>query len=135
MARPSSKIMSIVEKKAAQAGLKLALKNHNENVKSISATLKDAEKTLALAKKSADAAIAKLNKEQAVVAKQAEAGVKAAQKAFDAAYAKTLKAQAAADKGTEKLTGQLAALDAVEAAPVVKAPTAKKAKAVADALV
>lgn len=126
--RTPSKIMSIVEKKAAQAGLKLALKNHNDNVKSISGALRDAEKVLALAKKSADAVIAKLNKEQAVVAKQADAGVKAAQKAFDAVVAKTAKAEAAAAKGTDKLNSQIAALDAVEAAPAVKAAAKKPTK-------
>ena len=121
--RTPSKIMSIVEKKAAQAGLKLALKNHNENVKSISGALKDAEKVLALAKKDADAVVATLNKAQAAALKQAAASVKAAQKAFDIVAAKTEKAQAAAAKGTEKLTTQIATLEAVETAPVVKTST------------
>lgn len=129
MARTPSKIMSIVEKKAAQAGLKQALKNHNENVRSIGAALKDAEKALAAAKKEADAMIVKLNKEQAVVAKAAEKLVKTAQKAFDVEAAKAEKAAAAAAKGTEKLTSQIAAL---EEAPVSDAKPVKAGKKAAE---
>lgn len=125
MARPASKIMSLVEKKAAMAGLKQALKSHNENVKAIAVPVKDAAAALSKAKKEADAMITKLNKEQAVVAKQAEKMVKDAQKVFDATNAKAEKSAAAAAKGTDKLTSQIAEL---EAAPVSDAKPAKAGK-------
>lgn len=123
MARAPSKIMSIVEKKQAQNGLKAALKLHDADVKNVGTDLKLAEKALAAAKKAADATIKQLNKEQAVIAKAVEAGVKLAQKTFDAASTKATRLNAAAAKGHEKITGQLAALDAVVA---VKAPKVAK---------
>lgn len=126
MARQSSKIMSIAEKKVAQAGLKTALKNHNESIKAIDLTLKDAEKVLTAAKKQSDDVIKALNKEQATVAKKAETDVKAAQKAFDAVVAQHAKSTAAAAKGTEKLMTQAAALEATPTGPNVR-PTAASA--------
>ena len=54
MARQPSKIMSIVEKKAATAGLKTALKQHNDSVKLIGVEQKEADKVFAAAKKTAD---------------------------------------------------------------------------------
>ena len=117
MARQSSKIMSIAEKKVAQAGLKTALQNHNASVRAIDVTLNEAAKVMGAAKRLADATIAKLNKEQAVVAKAVEKDVKAAQKVYDAAVAKHAKLKAAADKGTEKLTAQAEALEAAPAGP------------------
>lgn len=125
MARPASKIMSLVEKKQALGGLKQALKDHNENIKAIAAPVKDAAAALSKAKKEADAMITKLNKEQAVVAKQAEKMVKDAQKVYDAAAAKHEKANVAAAKGTDKLTSQIAEL---EAAPVSDAKPVKASK-------
>lgn len=128
MARPSSKIMSIVEKKAATAGLKNAIKQHNDTVKLVNVAQKDADKVLALAKKAADVMVAEANKVLAAVSKDAAKLVADATKAHAAVVGKTAKSLAAAAKGTDKLATQLSALEAVEPAPVVKAAPAKAAK-------
>lgn len=120
------KTISASDKKAQMAGLKTALSNHNSNVKSISAALKEADKTLAAAKKEADAAVAATTK-AAVAANSKAAGVlAAAQKAYAAAVAKSEKAAAAAAKGTEKLTAQMAALEAVPVETLTKVKGAAK---------
>ena len=71
MARQTSKIMSIAEKKIAAAGLKTALKTHNESVKLIEVEQKAAVSALALAKKTADAAVKDAQKVLEGVAKAA----------------------------------------------------------------
>ena len=122
--------MTIAEKKLATTNLKTALSAHNVAVKAIDADQKAAEKALAAAKKSADLQAKDAAKAAAVIAKAADATLKAAQKAYDAAVATAAKKKDAAAKGTAKLTGQLAALDAVVAvkdAPTPKAPKAKAA--------
>jgi len=118
------KTITPAEKKLAQANLKEALKNHAALTKGITVEQKAAEKALADAKKSADATIKEAEKAAAAKRKEADAAIVAAQKAYAAAFAKAEKSKAAAAKGTEKLTGQLAALEAlaVMAAPKVKAP-------------
>jgi hypothetical protein len=134
MAKAPSKIMTIAEKKIAQTNLKVALTQHNASVKAIDVDTKAAEKALAAAKKSADTVAKEAAKTAAAVAKASDTAVKAAQKAYEAAVAKAAKAKDAAAKGTAKLTGQMAALDAVVAvkdAPVPKAPKVVKQEAVA----
>ncbi len=120
MARPSSKILSIAEKKEAIVGLKTAIKNHKAELSAVNTAFKDAEKVLALAKKTADAAVAAANKAQTAAVKDAGKALDAAQKAFDAVAKKTGKASDAGAKGTEKLAAQLAAVEAVEPAAKVK---------------
>lgn len=119
--------MSIVEKKAATAGLKTALKQHNDEVKLIAISQKEADKVFAAAKKAADVMVAEANKVLAAVVREAGKLVAEATKAHLAVSGKTVKAQAAAAKGSDKLTTQLAALETVEPAPVVKTAAAKKA--------
>ena len=122
MARPSSKILSIAEKKEAIVGLKTAIKNHKVEVAAVNATYNEAVKVLALAKKTADAAVAAANKAQAAAVKEAGKTLDAAQKAFDGIEKKHGKASDAAAKGTEKLATQLAAVEAIEPAAKVKVP-------------
>ena len=132
MAKSPSKIMTIADKKLAQANLKAALAQHNTSVKAINADQKAADAALAAAKKSADAIAKEAAKAAAAKAKEADALVKAAQKTYDAAVAKSAKAKDAAAKGTAKLTMQLVALDAAPVATAVPAPKAKKVAAAVD---
>lgn len=122
------KTLTIAEKKAQQADLKLALKNHSENVRSIAAETKAATAALNAAKKSADALAKDAEKAAAAKRKEADALVAAAQKAYAAAVAKSEKATAAAAKGTEKLNAQLAALDAIAVAATPKTTKVKAAE-------
>lgn len=123
------KTISAADKKAQLAGLKLALKQHSDNTKSISAAFKEAEKALAVAKKSSDAIAKEAAKAAEAKRKEATTAAAAAQKIFDAAVAKNTKATEAAAKGAEKLNGQIAALEAV---PLDTSATAasKKVKAI-----
>ena len=114
------KTISAPDKKAQMAGLKTALSNHNGNVKSISAALKEADKTLSAAKKESDTMVKNVEKANAVTRKTADGLLAAAQKAYAAAVAKSEKAAAAAAKGTEKLTAQIAALEALPVEPLTK---------------
>lgn len=124
MARQSSKIMSIAEKKVAQAGLKTALRNHNDSVRAIDVTLNEAAKVMGAVKRKADSAVAVSAKAHAAVTKQTAKDVQAAQKVYDAVVAKSEKLKAAAAKGSEKLTAQAAALEAAPAGPAPAAPIA-----------
>jgi ABC-type transporter Mla subunit MlaD len=120
------KTISASDKKAQMAGLKTALSNHNGNVKSISAALKEADKTLSAAKKESDTMVKNVEKANAVTRKTADSLLAAAQKAYAAAVAKSEKAAAAAAKGTEKLTAQIAALEAVPVEPLTKIKSVAK---------
>lgn len=122
MARPSSKILSIAEKKEAIVGLKTAIKNHKVEVAAVNTAYGDAVKVLALAKKTADAAVTAANKAQAAALKEANKTLAAAQKVFDGVEKKYGKASEAAAKGTEKLATQLATVEAIEPAAKVKVP-------------
>ena len=62
MARAPSKILSLAEKKAAETGLKTALKTNLASVKASEAAVADANKALTSAKKQADALAATANK-------------------------------------------------------------------------
>jgi colicin import membrane protein len=121
------KTISAAEKKIQMAGYKTALSDNKSNIKSISAALKEAEKALAVAKKSADAEVKEAEKAAAAKRKAADAAIAAAQKAHAAAAAKADKHLAAAAKGAEKITGLIAALEAVPLAAPVKAAKAKAA--------
>jgi len=129
--------MSIADKKSAVAGLKTAIKQHNEATKKLGDDAKHAASVFAAAEK-AHAAAVKAANQAVIVAQKAEAGaVKAAnkdlaeaKKVYDAAVAKGEKAKAAATKGSEKLATQLTAL---EATPTAEAPKAGKLKAKAEA--
>ena len=88
MARPSSKIMSIVEKKAATVGLKTAIKQHDAEVKLVHGAQKDADKVLAAAKKAADVLMADAAKVLAAVSKEAAKMVADATKAHAAVFGK-----------------------------------------------
>lgn len=129
MAKAPSKIMSIADKKAAQANLKTAIKQQADLAKTIATDLKAAAAALALAKKTADAQTKEAAKQAATVAKAADITLKAAQKAYDAAVATANKKGDAAAKGASKLKDQMAALDAVPTSAPVKAV---KVKAPAD---
>ena len=120
MAR-APKTLTPAEKKLALSGIKTAIKQHTENRKSISGALKEAENALATAKKSADAVTKQTEKEAAAKRKEAAAAVAAVAKQHDAAVAKHAKLNAAAEKGLEKLTAQLAMLDATPVAAAAKA--------------
>jgi hypothetical protein len=125
MARTPSKIMTVADKKAAMGLLNEAMKAHNANIKTIAVEQKAAAKALADAKKSADARAQAAEKAAAAERKVADAQLKAAQKTYDAAVAKAAKLAAAAEKGTAKLTGQIAALEAVPTEPAKRGPKAK----------
>ena len=122
MARPSSKILSIAEKKEAIVGLKTAIKSHKAEVSAVNATYSEAVKVLASAKKAADVAVTAANKAQAAAVKEAGKALAAAQKVFDGVEKKYERASEAAAKGTEKLATQLATVEAIEPAAKVKVP-------------
>ena len=137
MARQSSKIMSIADKKSAVAGLKTAIKQHNEATKKLGDDAKHAasvfiaaEKACAAAVKTAEAALTAAMKVRDVAVKAANKDLAEAKKVYDTAVAKGEKAKVAAAKGSEKLTTQLTAL---EATPTAEAPKAGKLKAKAEA--
>lgn len=118
MARPSSKIMTLADKKAAVGNLKTLLKQQAAATKDIEAGRKQAAKDLAAAKKAADAR-----------SKEAAKDLAAAQKLFDSVVAKADKAAAAAAKGTEKINSQLEALESAQVAPKAKGKAAAAATA------
>lgn len=122
MARTPSKILSIAEKKEAVVNLKTAIKTHKAEAAAVYATFREAEKTLSLAKKTADAAVSAAHKAHAASVKEAGKALTDAQKVFDGIAKRNAKAADAAAKGTEKLAGQLAAVEAVEPAPKIKVP-------------
>jgi len=122
LARQPSKIMTVADKKAAQAGLGVALKNHNAATKAVLATQKAADAALAAAAKAADARVKAVTRANATARKEADKLVKDAKKIHDAATAKTAKSIAAAAKGTAKITGQIAALESVQTRPDIKVP-------------
>ena len=132
MARQASKIMSIAEKKVAQAGLKTAMKTHSDSVKALDTQAKLDTKTLAEAQKLHNTTVAAAKKAYDAAVKDAGKALADAQKVAASASAKTLKLQTAAAKGTEKLTSQIAELDAVAAAPVNAKSVAKEAIAKAS---
>ncbi len=123
------KTISVADKKAALAGLKQALKQHSENVKSIGAETKAATAALNAAKKSADALTKEAEKAAAEKRKEATVALAAAQKAYAAAVAKAEKATAAATKGAEKINTQIAEMEAMPTAKTVKAKAAETAEA------
>lgn len=119
------KTISAADKKAALVNLKLALKQHSENVKSIGAETKAATAALNAAKKSADAITKEAEKAAAEKRKEAKVALDAAQKAYAAAVAKAEKAKVAAEKGAEKINAQIAEM---EAKPLTPTPSKGKAK-------
>ena len=132
------KTMTPADKKLAQAGLKQALKNHNDGVKAVCADFTLAQKALALAKKSADSRIKEATKTFTAVRKASDVTMAAATKVFAAAQSKNVKQLAAAAKGSDKLNAHIAALDLVPtAAPVavktLAAAVIAKAQVVAPA--
>ena len=134
MARPTSKIMTIADKKVAEAGLKTALKTHSESAKAVAAEYKLAQGVLAAALKAADVIVKEASKVHVTAIKAADKTVSEAKKVFDAAAKKYEKLNGAADKGKAKLMTQISDLAAVEAQAPVKVSKAAKAAA-ADATV
>lgn len=130
MARATSKIMSVAEKKMATASLKTVLKGTNEGVKTSELDVAAANKAMAAAKKQADALAAAATKAHEAALKEGGKLIAAAQKAVDAATKKHTKVFDAAAKGRAKIEGQLAAL---EAAPVEAAKRGPKPKVAATA--
>lgn len=122
MARPSSKILTLAEKKTAEAGLKTVLKATNEQVKASASLVDDANKALALAKKTADAQVKASNKAHDAVLKATGKAIADAQKIVDSVAKKHTKVFDAAAKGKEKVTAQLATLAAAPVAGKTKAP-------------
>lgn len=103
MARQPSKILSAAELKQHSKDLGTALKNHKAGFKSIEANHAGEKKTFDKAVKDAGAVLAAAQKVHDKAVKDATKVFEAQVKAFD-------KAKAAADKGEEKINGQLAAL-------------------------
>jgi hypothetical protein len=114
------------EKKLKLQGLKLALKQHNEEIKKVVAEGKTADKVLATAFKEAEAGVATMQKALAAAEKTCATAKKVAEKAHGVTLSKVNKFLDAAAKGTEKLTAQIAELEnPVEPTPA-PAPVAKK---------
>ena len=134
MARPTSKIMTIADKKVAEAGLKTAMKQHSESSKAVAAEYKLAQGVLAAALKAADVIVKEASKIHVTAFKATDKNVSEAKKVFDAAAKKFEKLNGAADKGKAKLMTQISDLAAVEAQAPVKVSKAAKAAA-ADATV
>lgn len=130
MARSPSKIMSVAEKKTAEAGLKLAIKNTDAAIKASETDVAIANKALMTAKKQADALVAQANKAHEAALKEGGKLITAAQKLVDAATKKHTKVFDAANKGKEKLNGQLISLSA---APVEQVRRGRPPKTTASA--
>jgi DNA-binding ferritin-like protein len=130
MARAQSKIMTVAEKKVAEAGLKSALKDNQTFVKASELAVTTANKALADAKKKADQMVAESNKAHERVLKESGKLIAAAQKVVDAETKKHTKVFDAAIKGREKLTSQLETLTAT---PVEHAKRGPKPKIKAEA--
>ena len=154
MATKKSISMTAVEKKAALASLKLAIKNHDAGVKASVAEFKAAEKAhkeaikastalgktiaadlaakLLEVKKNSDAATATALKAEEAAMKKLNSDSAKVEKDFAAATAKAEKAKAAAATGATQLASQVAL---VEAAPltVPSAPAKGKGKGKAKA--
>lgn len=122
MARAPSKILSVAEKKQAEAGLKQAIKLVDTGVTASGTEVATATKALAAAKKQADALVATASKTVAAAQKEGDKLVSAAQKALDAATKKHTKVLDAAGKGRDKLNSQLATLAATPAEPAKRGP-------------
>mgnify|MGYP000597216462 CR=1 FL=1 len=129
MARPQSKIMSIAEKKEAQANLATASKAHQENVKALKTARATAKNDFDKAVKEAHAPVIAFEKQLVALGKARDKALKDADKAFAAAIAKLDKADAAAAKGTEKFAAQTEELKNAPVAKPEKAPKAPKAGA------
>jgi hypothetical protein len=124
-----TKSLTPAEKKLKLQGLKLALKQHNEEIKKVVADGKAADKALAVATKEAEAGVATMQKALSSAEKTCAAAVKVAEKAHAANLIKVKKFLDAAAKGTEKLTAQITDLEAPIAVALAPAPAlaAKKA--------
>lgn len=127
MARPQSKILSVAEKKTAEANLKTVLKSTAAGVKASEAELAAANKGLVEAKKQADVLAKNAAKASDLALKEGGKLIAAAQKVVDAVSKKHTKVFDAAGKGREKIEGQLAALAATPAEPAKRGPKPKVA--------
>lgn len=123
--RNLSKIMSVAEKKTAEAGLKTVLKDTAAGVKASEVLLAAANANLAKAKKAADALVKEATKVHDKALKDGGKLIAIAQKEVDAASKKHTKVFDAAGKGTDKVTAQLAALAAVPVEAAKRGPKPK----------
>ena len=121
-----TKPLTPAEKKLKLQGLKLALKQHNEEIKKVVAEGKASDKVLAAAIKEAESGVAVAQKALYAAEKACAAAKKVAEKEHAGILNKVNKFLGAAAKGTEKLNTQIAELETpVEPAPAL-APVAKK---------
>lgn len=123
-----TKPLTPAEKKIKLKGLKVALKQHNDEIKKIVAESKAADKVLATASKEAEAGVAAAQKALVVAEKVCAAAKKVAEKEHAGILNKVNKFLDAAAKGTQKLTAQIAELETptpTEPIPA-PAPAAKK---------
>ena len=126
MARPQSKIMSIAEKKVALTNLKAAMATHRMVLKNIGFEQMEANKVLALAKKTADASVKSTHKTAEAAYKAANRALDDATKTHTAASASVAKRLAAGEKGTARLTADTAVIEAV--VPAVPAVVSRRTK-------
>ena len=124
MARAPSKILTVAEKKAAEAGLKTAIKTNLTAATDSEAVAASANATPAKAKKQADALAATAQKAHDKALKEGGKLIAAAQKEVDAAVKRHTKVHDAAGKGREKLESQLTALASVPTARATRGSAA-----------
>jgi hypothetical protein len=122
------KTISAADKKVQLANLKALLKGQAVAAKTVAADQKAAAAALALAKKAADAEVKEAMKVADVKRKAADAAIATAQKNYAMVVVKADKSATAIAKGTEKLTTQMAALEAMPVDASVKAVKASKPK-------
>lgn len=121
-----TKPLTPAEKKLKLQGLKIALKQHNDEIKKVVAESKAADKVLAAAIKEAESGVALAQKALAAAEKTCAAAKKVAEKEHAGILNKVNKFLDAAAKGTQKLTAQIAELETpVEPTPA-PAPVAKQ---------
>ena len=131
MARPSSKIMTLADKKAATADVKAKLKDNAEARKSSEAAVAAANKALAAAKKENDKLVTAAKKLVAAAEKEGAKLVAAAQKDVDAATKKHTKIFDATNAGDVKLNDRLSAINNSEVQKGKPGPKAKTEAAAA----